>query len=264
MSAGTVPAQWNVYRDGWSRAEGETIGEALVTISVNAEEWVTLMCTPCQQDLLAIGFLVSEGLIDSMDEIDHVHVSEDGCCVDVWLQDLVELPKRGIITSGCGGGVTFEEPEADIEPIKSELKISPERLFALFRQLHIPDGLHARARGVHASGLTDGEKIIALAEDVGRHNTLDKLRGSCLLQGIATEGLALLATGRISSEMLRKGAKMGCPIIASRNSPTSLSIAMARTWGITLIGYARQGTMRVYTRPDRLGKESGKPADAAL
>jgi FdhD protein len=91
------------------------------------------------------------------------------------------LPKRGIITSGCGGGVTFEEPEADIEPLTSELQISPERLFALFRQLHIPDSLHARARGVHASGLTDGEKIIALAEDVGRHNTLDKLRGSCLL-----------------------------------------------------------------------------------
>lgn len=264
MSAGTVSAQWNVYRDGWSRAEGETIGEMLVTISVNAEEWVTLMCTPCQQDLLAIGFLVSEGLIDSMDDVDHVHVSEDGCCVDVWLHDPVELPKRGIITSGCGGGVTFEEPEADIEPLTSELQISPERLFALFRQLHIPDSLHARARGVHASGLTDGEKIIALAEDVGRHNTLDKLRGSCLLQGIATEGLALLATGRISSEMLRKGAKMGCPIIASRNSPTSLSIAMAHAWGITLIGYARQGTMRVYTRPDRLGYESSKPAGAAI
>ena len=256
MGAGTVSAQWSAYRGSWSQVEGEVIGEALVTISVNAEEWVTLMCTPCQQDLLAIGFLVSEGLIDSMDDIDHVHVSEDGCCVDVWLQNPVELPKRGIITSGCGGGVTFEEPEADIDPLKSELQISPERLFALFRQLHIPDSLHARARGVHASGLTDGEKIIALAEDVGRHNTLDKLRGSCLVQGIATEGLALLATGRISSEMLRKGVKMGCPIIASRNSPTSLSIALARAWDITLVGYARQGTMRVYTRPDRLGYDS--------
>ena len=177
--------------------------------------------------------------------------------MDVWLHGPVELPRRGIITSGCGGGVTFEEPDADIQPLISELKISPERLFALFRQLHIPDSLHARARGVHASGLTDGEKIIALAEDVGRHNTLDKLNGSCLLQDIATEGLALLATGRISSEMLRKGAKMGCPIIASRNSPTSQSILLARVWGITLVGYARQGMMRVYTRPDRLGYEAG-------
>ncbi|MGB2896370.1 MAG: formate dehydrogenase accessory sulfurtransferase FdhD [Anaerolineales bacterium] len=257
MGSGAVSAEWNAYRDGWSRAEGEVIGEALMTISINGEEWVTLMCTPSQQDLLAIGFMLNEDLIQGMDDIDHVHVSEDGCCVDVWLQGPVELPRRGIITSGCGRGVTFEEPEADIQPLTSELQISPERLFALFRQLHIPDSLHARARGVHASGLTDGEKILALAEDVGRHNTLDKLHGSCLMQDIATEGLALLATGRISSEMLRKGAKMGCPIIASRNSPTSLSIDLARLWGITLVGYARQGMMRVYTRPDRLGYEAG-------
>jgi len=257
MGAGAVSAKWNVYRDGWSRAEGEVIGEALMTISINGEDWVTLMCTPSQHDLLAIGFMLNEDLIQGTDDIDHVHVSEDGCCVDVWLQGPVELPQRGIITSGCGGGVTFEEPEADIEPLISELQISPERLFTLFRELHIPDSLHARARGVHASGLTDGDKILALAEDVGRHNTMDKLRGLCLVQDIATEGMALLATGRISSEMLRKGAKMGCPIIASRNSPTSLSIALAREWDITLVVYARQGMMRAYTRPDRLGYDSG-------
>ena len=152
--------------------------------------------------------------------------------------------------------VTFEEPEADIEILNDELQISPEQLFDRFRELHVPDSLHARARGVHASGLTDGEEVLALAEDIGRHNTMDKLRGMCAQQGIDPAGRALLATGRISSEMLRKGARMGCPIIASRNSPTSLSIQMARAWSITLVGYARQGTMRVYSRPDRLGMES--------
>lgn len=256
MVAGAVSTQWDYFKDGWSRVEGEVIGESLVTISINGKEWVTLMCTPSQQDLLAIGFMLNEGVIQGMDDIDHVHVSEDGCCADVWLRNTIDLPNHGIITSGCGGGVTFEEPEADIEILNGELQISPERLFDRFRELHVSDSLHARARGVHASGLTDGEDVLALAEDIGRHNTMDKLRGMCAQQGIDPAGRALLATGRISSEMLRKGARMGCPIIASRNSPTSLSIKKARAWGITLVGYARQGTMRVYSRPDRLGMES--------
>lgn len=257
MGEGTISTQWYAYRDGWSRAEGEVIGEALVTVSVNGVEWVTLMCSPSDQDLLALGLLAGEDLIAGMGDVDHLHVSDDGCCVDVWLKKAVELPRGAIVTSGCGGGVTFEVPDAEMPPLTSDLRIRPERLFDLFRKLHIPDGLHARARGVHASGLTDGERVLALMEDVGRHNTIDKLRGACLREGIATEGLALLATGRISSEMLRKGAKMGCPIIASRNSPTSLSVELARRWEITLVGYARQGTMRVYSRPDRLGYEAG-------
>ena len=92
-----------------------------------------------------------------------------------------------------------------------------------------------------------------MVEDIGRHNTLDRLMGSCMLSGIETEGRILLATGRISSEMLHKGANMGCPIIASRKSPTSMSIEMANNWNITLVGYARRGTLRVYTHPERLG-----------
>ncbi|MCK4957951.1 MAG: formate dehydrogenase accessory sulfurtransferase FdhD [Planctomycetes bacterium] len=113
-----------------------------------------------------------------------------------------------------------------------------------------------RAHGVYASGLTDGEQILALAEDVGRHNTIDKITGICLKEDIQTAGKALLALGRISSEMLRKGARMGCPIIASRNSPTSLSIEIADAVGITLVGYARQGKLWAYTHTYRLVVES--------
>jgi len=113
-------------------------------------------------------------------------------------------------------------------------------------------------RGVHAAGLLDlnNNRLIKVAEDVGRHNSIDKLRGACLLEGISTEGRALLTTGRISSEMLRKGALMGCPVIASRTSPTSLAIEMANSWKITLVGYARHGKLRVYCYPERLGFES--------
>jgi FdhD protein len=255
MPSGSNAMTWSVFNKGWSLGQGEVIGEAVITIAVNGDELVSLMATPSQQSELAIGFLLSENLIKSFGEIDHIHVSDDGCCVDVWLQHAVALPTRRVITSGCGGGVTFEEPGQALERVESDLRILPDQLFDMFRRLHIPDSLHARARGVHAAGITDGEQILALAEDVGRHNTIDKVLGVCLKEEIQTQGKALLATGRISSEMLRKGARMGCPIIASRNSPTSLSVNLAEAAGITLVGYARQGNLRAYSHPYRLGLE---------
>jgi len=99
------------------------------------------------------------------------------------------------------------------------------------------------------------EEMVAIVEDVGRHNTIDKISGVCLLEGIDPEGRVLLVTGRISSEMMRKAAKMGCPVIASRTSPTSISIEMAQAWNITLIGYVRSGRMRVYSCPERVGSQ---------
>lgn len=253
MGIGAVTTGWVEYRHGWSPVEGEVIEEALVTIYLNGKELATIMCTPRDQDKLALGFLKNEGLIEALPEVQDVHISKNGCCVDVWLDHPVTMPKRVIITSGCGGGVTFDDPSLGIRPLTNDLRIEPEALFGLLNQLHFPGSLHARTRGVHAAGLAEGDRLLARVEDVGRHNTIDKLRGACMLQGVATEGRILLATGRVSSEMLRKAALMGCPIVASRNSPTSMSIAMAEAWNITLAGYARQGTMRIYAHPERLG-----------
>jgi FdhD protein len=253
MATGAVTTGWVEYRDGWSPVEGEVIEEALVTIYINGKELATIMCTPRDQDKLALGFLKNEGLLGSLAEVQELHVSRNGCCVDVWLDHNVTMPKRVIITSGCGGGVTFDDPALGIHPLTSDLRLRPEVLFGLLNQLHYPGSLHARTRGVHAAGLADGDRLLVRVEDVGRHNTIDKLRGACMQQGITTKGRVLLATGRVSSEMLRKAALMGCPIVASRNSPTSMSIAMAEAWNITLAGYVRQGTMRVYAHPERLG-----------
>lgn len=257
---GAVSTRWHEYRQGpdsghpgWSPVAAEVIEEALVSIYVNGRELATIMCTPRDQVALAVGFLKNERLIDGLTDIELTHVSRNGCCVDVWTKRPIPTPRRVIITSGCGGGVTFTDPSVGIEPLKDEMRLAPERLFGLFNRLHFPGSLHARTRGVHAAGLTDGENLLALVEDVGRHNTIDKLLGQCLLQGIETSGRILLATGRVSSEMMRKGAQMGCPIIASRNSPTSMSVEMAQAWNITLAGYVRQGSMRVYTHPERLG-----------
>lgn len=252
MGIGAAPARWYEYRQDWTEVNASVIEEALISIYVNGFELATIMATPREQDHLAIGFLKNEGLISAKQEIAAIYITPDGCCVDVWLDHSIQPPEQVIITSGCGGGVTFSEPEGGLQPLPDGPAIDPEQLFDLFQLLHSPESLHAEARGVHTAGLSDGSIILAHAEDVGRHNTIDKLLGQCLQEGIDTGGMILLATGRVSSEMLRKGAMMGCPIIASRNSPTSMSIRMADAWNITLVGYVRRTSLRAYTHPQRL------------
>jgi FdhD protein len=253
MDASSIVTDWYEYRQKWRRKSDELIVEAMLTIFVNGIEVATIMCSPQEQDHLALGYLKNEGLLDKLEDIDHMHLSDDGCCVDVWFTNEVHLPERKIITSGCGDGITFHDPFEDIPLLHDDLQIEPEKIFTLFNRLHRPDSLHARARGVHTAGLADGKKLLFVTEDVGRHNTIDKLEGYCLLNGIETEGRILLTTGRVSSEMMRKAAVMGCPIIASRNSPTSMSVNLAHNWKITLVGYVRRNSMRVYAHPERLG-----------
>jgi FdhD protein len=120
------------------------------------------------------------------------------------------------------------------------------------RQLNEAAALYRTSRGVHTSALSDGEKLLVLAEDVGRHNTLDKIRGACLLGGLPTRDHIVISSGRISSEMVTKARKMEAPIVISRTSPTALSVRLARAWNMTLIGYVRGRQLRVYTGPERV------------
>ena len=182
--------------------------------------------------------------------------------MDVWLTRAFQEPTRRIITSGCGRGITFNDPSTGVEPLEDDLHLEPDRLFEMFNMLQTADSLYAKARGVHSAGLFDRDQLILMAEDVGRHNTIDKLRGACLRKEIDPSGKVILASGRVSSEMLHKSALMRCPIVASRNSPTSLSISMAEAWNITLIGYVRRNSLRTYTHPKRLGLR--EPGDVTL
>ncbi|MEA3350739.1 MAG: formate dehydrogenase accessory sulfurtransferase FdhD [Chloroflexota bacterium] len=253
--SGTAPARRYAYRQSWQPNETEVIEEASLIIYINGQELITLMCTPVNLDWLALGFLRNEGLIAGLEEVEEIHINPNGCCVELWLNHSFEKPERTIITTGCVGGVTFDDPSLGIEPLYDTLQVTPQSIQKTISNLQSKDSLYARSRGVHASGLMNpGEnKLLAVAEDVGRHSSIDKVHGACLLEEIKTRGRILLTTGRISSEMLRKGAVMGCPIIASRTSPTSLSVEMAQAWNITLVGYVRNGGMQVYSYPERLG-----------
>jgi FdhD protein len=253
MGSGALSASWYEPGDGWRRVDAEVIEEAHITIYVNGFELATIMATPRDQVALALGFMMNEGLLRSLDEVADIRLAEHGCCVDIWLSHAFMRPRRSIITSGCGGGITFDDLTSKIAPLPDGPQLEPENLIGLLNQLHFPGSLYARARGSHVAGLGEGGQLLALAEDVGRHNTIDKLRGICLQQGLETWGRILLATGRVSSEMMRKAGRMGCPIVVSRNSPTSMSVEMAEALNITLVGYVRRHGMRIYTHPERLG-----------
>ncbi len=232
--------------------EGAIIEEILACIFVNGQELAKFMCTPHQLDELALGFLRSEGIIQSLADIELLTISASHC-VDIWLKNgEFSLPTRPIITSGCGGGVTFDDLSQRHPALNTNTTIKPEQVFGLMKKLHLAAELYQEARGVHTSALSDGQELLLVAQDVGRHNTIDRLWGQALKQGLPTEGRILLASGRISSEMLNKAAKMRVPIIISRTSPTSLSVDLGQAWNITVISYARGNSFRVYTAPERV------------
>jgi FdhD protein len=140
--------------------------------------------------------------------------------------------------------VSFEEDRFEVQP---------EAIGRLVEMLFESQSLYRETGGVHTSALSDGESIILSAEDIGRHNTLDKIAGMCLMKNVFPEKRILITTGRISSEMLQKAARLGAPILISRTSPSSLSIEMAERYGITLIGYARRHRFNVYSNSQRVG-----------
>lgn len=233
--------------------EGEIVEEGLVCISVNGEELATFMCTPFDLDKLALGFLYNEGIISSLDDVRHLRVSKATTCVDVWLHDAgFTRPPRAIVTSGCGGGVTFDDLSGRHDPLSSELTAAPEQLAGLMQQMLLRADSYKRARGIHTAALADPGQVLLQVEDVGRHNCLDKLCGAALQQGLQTEGRILMSSGRISSEMINKARRLQTPIVCSRTSPTSLSVALAEAWNMTIVAYIRQSRMRIYTHPERI------------
>ena len=239
----------------WKTFDAETIVETPVSLTVNGQVWLTFMCTPVHLEAMSVGFLYNEGIIESMQEVEDVRVCEHGDNVDVWLNRTVEQPQSWRRTSGCTGGVTAVDALArlDVSFDGDQPKIPAEAVGNLVEMLIHSQELYRATGGVHTSVLGDGENIVFVGEDIGRDNTLDKIAGLCLMKNVWPETRILLTTGRISSEMLQKAARLKVPILISRTSPSSLSIQMAERYGITLIGYARRDRFNVYSNPQRVG-----------
>lgn len=252
---GAKPVRYQVLQGDSARAvDGGVIDERLVSIYVNGQSLATMMCSPLQLEALAIGFLFSEGVIESFDEVGVVRRNLADSAVDVILtHDDFQLPRRMILTSGCGGGITWQQLSASYAALETDFVISPSILRRRMHELKGAAKLYNAVRGVHTAVLGDDAGILVSAEDVGRHNAVDKVAGQALMQGIPTRDRILLTSGRISSEMLGKARRMGIPIVASRTAPTSITLELAQAWNICVAGYVRGGSMRVYTHPARLG-----------
>ena len=207
-------------RSGWERVARPLAEEDVLTIYVDQTELATLMCTPEKLKYLVAGFLRSEGLIQRLDDLALMRVCDEDRVADVRLMRPRELPSKRILTPGCGGGVTFDSG-ISLEAVTSDLTVEPAQLL---------DGMKRMLQectdqcGMHLSALSSGDDLLVTARDVGRHNTLDKIWGECLFRGISTDGKILITTGRLSSEMIAKSAKMGVPIVVSLNSPTSRTV----------------------------------------
>jgi len=234
------------------------VKEIPFTILVNGQEIVTLLCSPDKLEYLAVGFLLSEGLIKSDTQIKSVNLGKDGHYANVELDGDFQVPQdffqKRLISSGCGRGSSFYNPRdaLDYEPINSDIQISYKQVTDLMRQFQEKSSLFKKTGGVHSAALCNLGEIEIFTEDIGRHNAIDKIFGQCLLKGISTEDKVILTSGRISSEILTKVAKGKIPIIISRAAPTDLAVGLAEKMRVTLIGFVRGKRMNIYTHSLRM------------
>jgi FdhD protein len=237
--------------EGWVRTSVHVPSEMELTIYINQQELVTILCTPNKLNFLVLGFLYSEGVISGIGDVDILRVCEEESVADVRLSNSeFKLPTQRRITSGCGGGAAFQTQGQKVD---SDLVVTPTEVLSLMKRLQEQMDLYRLSGGVHTSALADTKNLLVVAEDIGRHNTLDKIQGECLMRGLSTRDLLLLTTGRISSEMLLKAAKVQVPVVVSRHSPTGSAVSLAHDLGIALVGRARGGRLAVYSHPERLG-----------
>jgi len=245
-----------VTERGRRDCEGIIATEFSLTIILNNRELVTLLCSPTKLDYLAIGFLLSEGLLKNKDEIKEITVDDQRGVVQVETKEdkgLAEelLFKKRLITSGGGTvkGASFYSA-ANIQgqaKVESQLVIAPHQVFKLADEFRHHSQLFQVSRGVHSTALCDTKSILVFADDIGRHNAIDKIFGECILKDIATDDRIIITTGRIPSEQLLKIAKRKIPIMISLKVPTSLGVKLAADFGITLIGSVKGKRMNVYT-----------------
>jgi FdhD protein len=248
------------YEGGELRPCGHRpVEEHLLALTVNGVELATLVASPHDLSNLVAGFLRMQRLVSVPDDIVSM-----GICAESGVANAVirrELPPRLVptLTSGCGTGIVFDLPPAPGEDARDAgnagcgaASFAPDEIFSLM------EGMASRAEGyrdrggIHSAAVGEGGRVLLFAEDIGRHNTIDRIAGEALLREIDLSGKMLATSGRVSSEMAAKAAMLGIALIASRTSPTDLAVRLCRERGIALVGYLRGRTFNVYAHPSRL------------
>lgn len=252
-----VPVQ-RVTLTGSEYIEDIVIVERPLTIIFNNEELVTLICSPVDLRYLAVGFLASEGLLQSRDQIKKTTVDEQKSIVRIETSEQYELAGelifKRMITPGCGRGASlYSVADAkDLATVQSDIKITAPQVFNLVKEFQNRSEVFKETGGVHSAAFCDAERILIFKEDIGRHNAIDKIIGECIINDIPTKDHILLTSGRVSSEIILKVIKRNIPLLISRSAPTSTGVKLANDLGVTLIGFVRGTRMNVYTHSQRI------------
>lgn len=231
--------------------------EIPLTIYLNDDELLTLLCSPDSLKELSIGFFFSSGLIKSIDDVESVVIDKKRLSSYVALRNKEissEFTFKRLYTPGCGKGVIFYNvlDYMNRAEIKSDLKISSEKIAKLMRFFDKASVSFKETGGVHSAAFTDGEDILVFKEDIGRHNAIDKIIGEAVMKRLDMKKLIVLTSGRISSEIVQKIAKIQSPILISRSAPTDQAVKSADKINLTLIGFVRGQRMNVYTKDERI------------
>lgn len=248
-----------------SRAAGvvENCGVAIegpVTIDVDGTQAFTVLCTPDDKRAMAVGFLFSEGIIDSISDIALLNECEDDPnVIRVRLSESApngaEAGRNLLIVSSCGmcGSESMEEKLRLMPKVGNALQIEKSLLIQVAENVRKRQVIFEKSGGTHAIGIFDKKgELKSFAEDIGRHNALDKAIGKCLLHGQSPAGCGASLSGRVSLEMVSKCARAGIEVISAVSAPTSLALEAARRCNITVLGFVRGTRATAFTYPERV------------
>jgi len=259
VSEGPEPvsqAHPRVVEVGTRRGRGMP-SERPVTVYMNDVEIATVQATPSDLEEMAIGFMLTEGLLTDRDALQGIDVDLKRGLVYVTTEEHVPddmVFRTRYVTSGCGKGVTFSSVghARGLEPIVSDVRVSSQEIYDMMVEMARTAERYRETGGMHSCALGRDGKLLVVREDVGRHNALDKVLGRAWLDRISAKDAVLLTTGRISYEMAVKAAKSRVPVVVSRTAVTDLAAEIAETLGITLVGYARGSKIVIHTHPERI------------
>jgi len=234
-----------------SHVEDIIAEEKKLRISVNGKEALKLYCSPVMVRELVVGFFMTEGIIQGNWCMERMTIQYDhDILVDIPAEGKVSL-EGGAITSGCVGGMTFKKPLTG-EILKDGIKIDKDALRELFHDFQKRSELYNMTGCIHSAAVSDGKHLLVVAEDIGRHNAVDKVIGYCVLENIPMRDKIILVSGRLSSEIATKCARWDIPIVVSRAAPTALAVDIAEKRGITMVGFMRGKRLNIYTHPERI------------
>ncbi|MBU8854756.1 formate dehydrogenase accessory sulfurtransferase FdhD [Bacillus sp. FJAT-26377] len=253
------------FRNGQMESfEDKIVTEFPVTVKINEEEFVTMVCSPQYIEDMVIGYLASEGVIREYKDIKNIWVQEKEGYVHVTIDKLnpyfQNLQNKRYITSCCGAsrqGFVFINDALTAKKMNDiSVELSIKDCFQLMNKLQQSAATFQETGGVHNAAICDKNGFMLSRMDIGRHNALDKLYGYCLKHHISIRDKVVVFSGRISSEILLKVAKIGCEVVLSKSAPTELALNLAEELGITTVGFIRNDSLNIYTCPERILRES--------